>query len=217
MGIRHRLLFAALEGIDNLSSDRLINGKRILHFAPEEIFAQRYQRKAAAYVTADFSRTGYDLMLDMSNMPQIANEEFDAVIALDVLEHVPDYQRALEEIHRVLSSGGFAILTVPQKDNLLETYEDPSIVTEEDRTEHFGQRDHLRIFGDDFPATLEGKGFDVSVVDESSFSEEIQKKYVLFPPAISKHPLATNHRKAFFCKKASRHSAYTQRHPLEED
>ena len=213
MGIRHRLFFAALQNIDKLSSDKLISGKTILHFAPEEIFAQHYQREAAAYVTADFLRIDCDLKLDMSSMPQIANEQFDAVIALDVLEHVPDYQRALEEIHRVLSPEGFAILTVPQKDNLMVTYENPSTVTEEDRVKHFGQRDHLRIFGDDFAATLEGNGFVVSAVDASSFAEDMQKRYVLFPPVISKHPLATNHRKAFFCKKASQQSAYAQRHP----
>lgn len=50
------------------------------------------------------------------------------VIAFDVLEHVPDYQKALQEVHRVLSPGGYAIFTVPQKDNLLVTFEDPSIV-----------------------------------------------------------------------------------------
>ena len=202
LGIRHRLLFAAYQSIDELSSDRLIRGKTILHFGPEEILAKYYRRRAAIYFTADFLRKDCDLQLDMSNMPQIENEKFDAVIALDVLEHVLDYQRALEEIHRVLSPGGFAILTVPQKDNLLVTYEDPSIVTEEDRIEHFGQCDHLRIFGNDFPATLEGNGFVVSVVDESCFSEDMQKRYVLFPPAISKRPLATNRRKAYFCKKA---------------
>ncbi len=212
MSVRHRLLFAAFQNIDELSIEKLIRGKTILHFAPEERIAQDYKRQAGTYITADFLRTDCDLQVDMSDMPEVGNDKFDAVIALDVLEHVPDYQRALEEIHRVLSPGGFAILAVPQKDNLLVTYEDPSIVTEEDRVKHFGQRDHLRIFGEDFPSIIEGKGFVVSVVDESSFSEGVQKRNVLSPPAISNHPLATNHRKAFFCKKASQPSAITKRH-----
>ena len=51
----------------------------------------------------------------MSNMPEMKGDSFDVVIAFDVLEHVPDYQKALEEVHRILSSRGFAIFTVPRK------------------------------------------------------------------------------------------------------
>lgn len=211
MCIRHRLIFAAFQNIDELSIRKLIRGKSVLHFAPEDRIAKIYKKEAASYVSADFLQPDCDLELDMCDMRQVGNEKFDAVIALDVLEHVPDYRKALEEIHRVLSPGGFAILTVPQKDNLPVTYEDPSIVTEEDRIKHFGQRDHLRIFGEDFVSVIEGKGFLVSAVDESSFSEDVQKRNVLFPPELSSHPLATNHRKAFFCRKASPPSAMAER------
>jgi len=37
----------------------------------------------------------------------------DAVLCFDVLEHVPDYRRALREFHRVLVSGGQLVLSVP--------------------------------------------------------------------------------------------------------
>ncbi len=200
-GIRQRLFFAALQNIENLSFDRIIHSKNILHFAPEEIISSNIRNKVAHYASADFLRQNCDFKVDMSNMPEIKNESFDIVIAFDVLEHVPDYQKALEEVHRVLSSKGFGIFTAPQKDNLLVTYEDPTIVTPEGRTEHFGQWDHLRIFGDDFSRTIESKGFSVTAVDASMFSEDIQRRHVLFPPMLSKHPLATNIRKVFFCQK----------------
>lgn len=199
--IRQRLFFAALQNIENLSFDKIIHSKNILHFAPEEITSANIRNKTAHYATADYLRQDCDFTLDMSNMPEINNESFDIVIAFDVLEHVPDYQKALKEVHRILSSKGLGIFTVPQKDNLSETYEDPTIVTPEERTEHFGQWDHLRIFGDDFCRTLESKGFSVTAVDESVFSEDMQRKHVLFPPRLSKHPLATNFRKVFFCQK----------------
>jgi hypothetical protein len=35
-GIRHRLPFAALKNIDQVSYDRIIRDKKVLHFAPEE-------------------------------------------------------------------------------------------------------------------------------------------------------------------------------------
>jgi|SRR5271157_1332319 len=199
--IRHRLFFAALQNIENLSFDRLIYNKVILHFAPEDNISPIIRKKSAYYVTADYLQQRYDLKLDISDMLEIKDESFDIIIAFDVLEHVLDYHKALEEIHRVLSSKGFGILTVPQKDNLLVTYEDPSIVTPDGRKEHFGQSDHLRIFGDDFSRTVMNKGFSVTAVDDSMFPDDMKRKNVLFPPVGSKHPLATNHRKVFFCQK----------------
>lgn len=202
-GIRQRLFFATLQYTDELSFATVIDNKKILHFAPEDIITSILQKKSKYYVTADFFRNDCDLRLDMSNMPEVKNESFDVAIGFDVLEHVPDYQKAIAEIHRILSSKGFAIFTVPQKDHLLVTYEDPSIVTPKGRTEHFGQQDHLRIFGEDITKTIESKGFKVVAVNESIFSDDLVRKHVLFPPRLSKHPLATNYRKAFFCQKTS--------------
>jgi SAM-dependent methyltransferase len=202
-GVRQRLFIAALQNIENLSFDRLIHNKRILHFAPEDIISSIIRNKSEHYAIADFLLQNVDLKLDISNMPEIKDESFDIVIAFDVLEHVSDYKKALEEIHRILFSKGYGIFTVPQKDNLLTTYEDPTIVSPEDRTKHFGQWDHLRIFGDDFSNIIESKGFTVVAVNESMFSEGIVRRHVLFPPMLSKHPLATNYRKVFFCQKNS--------------
>jgi len=83
----------------------------------------------------------------MSSMPEMAARSYDIVIAFDVLEQVPNYRSALAEVHRILSPKGLGIFTVPQKDNLPATYEDPTITAPEDREEHYGQSDHLRILG----------------------------------------------------------------------
>jgi len=201
--IRHRLFYAALQHKENLSFQKLFYNKRILHFAPEDMIRLNIQSRASQYITADFLRNDCDLKLDMSCMPSVKNESFDIVIAFDVLEHVPDYLKAISEVHRILLQNGFAIFTVPQKDDLSVTYEDPEIVTAADRLEHFGQYDHLRIFGHDFTKTVENRGFLVTPVDELSFSDEMITRHVLFPSQLSKHPLATNKRKVFFCQKRS--------------
>ena len=42
-----------------------------------------------------------------------SDENFDLVISCDVLEHVPDYKSALNEIFRVTRKKGYFIFTVP--------------------------------------------------------------------------------------------------------
>jgi SAM-dependent methyltransferase len=56
---------------------------------------------AATAVTADATRLPF------------ADESFDAVIAAEILEHVPDDEVAMAEIARVLRPGGTAAVTVP--------------------------------------------------------------------------------------------------------
>ena len=41
------------------------------------------------------------------------DENFDTILCFDVLEHIPDYRKALAEFHRVLDRNGRLILTVP--------------------------------------------------------------------------------------------------------
>ena len=201
--IRQRLFVSALQNTDDYSFEKVINGKKILHFAPEKVINSTIKNKAQEYITADFLREDCDLKLDMSNMTEVGDASFDVVVAFDVLEHVPDYQQALEEVHRILTPKGLVIFTVPQQDNLAITHEDPKIVTPEDREKHYGQWDHLRMFGDDFIDLVRAKKFDVEIINESNFSKSMVSKNVLFPPKLSTHPLATNYRKVFFCEKQS--------------
>lgn len=44
-----------------------------------------------------------------------ASESFDCIVLTDVLEHVPDRKRTLNELYRVLKPGGLAIITTPHK------------------------------------------------------------------------------------------------------
>jgi hypothetical protein len=200
--VRHRLIWASLTLIEDLGGDRLVAGKRVLHFAPEGRLEKFARGVAASYVSADFLRENVDVKLDMCAMTSIPDGTFDLVIACDVLEHVPDDTLALREVRRVLSPGGWVILTVPQKDDLLTKYEDCTITTPAARLAAYGQNDHLRIYGDDFGTFVSGEGFEVKTVDESDFDTELVSRFVLFPPVLSTNPLATNHRKVWFCRKS---------------
>jgi SAM-dependent methyltransferase len=50
---------------------------------------------------------------DVQNLQQVQDNEFDLVILDQVLEHLPNPDLAMREIHRVLKPNGFAIVTTP--------------------------------------------------------------------------------------------------------
>lgn len=52
------------------------------------------------------------MQMDATKLP--FSEEFDAIGAFDVIEHIADDERVLSEIHRSLKPRGHAIFTVPQ-------------------------------------------------------------------------------------------------------
>lgn len=199
--VRHRILMSALSQIPSLSFEKIIGGKKILHFAPEWHIEKRLRKQARQYLSADLHNPRRDLQIDITKMTSIPAGAFDLVIACDVLEHVDDDHRAIQEIFRILSPGGYAILTVPQQDNLAETFEDPTVVDPDERQRLFGQWDHVRIYGDDFTNRLEAADFDVTMISSSDFSDGLVRKHILFPPVMSDQPLATNFRKVFFARK----------------
>jgi hypothetical protein len=198
---RHRLLAAALTLLPEYGCDELLAGKRVMHFAPEKVFRKFILAQAGLYASADLLRGDVDFQLDISCMPEIEDGSFDCCIACDVLEHVPNDRAALSELHRVLSPGGTAIITVPQKNHAATTYEDATITTPRGRTRAFGQHDHVRIYGDDVVERMRAAGFEVEIVDDSSFESADVERFVLRPPVLSEHPLATNFRKVFFCRR----------------
>lgn len=51
---------------------------------------------------------------DIAKLPYKSNT-FDLVLALDVLEHVKNDDLAISEIKRILTQGGFAVITVPHR------------------------------------------------------------------------------------------------------
>jgi SAM-dependent methyltransferase len=100
---------------------------------------------------------------------------FTGVITSHVLEHVPDDQAAISEMHRVLVPGGWALVIVPVNDELETTFEDASIKSRWQRERFFGQHDHVRVYGRDFPFRLRAVGFDV---EERRYASELSDDQV---------------------------------------
>ena len=107
---------------------------------------------------------------------QFRDNTFDYVICNHVLEHIPDEQKAISEVLRVLKPDGKWIFSFPICTDM-QTYEDPTVVSEEDRLQRFGQEDHVRLYGYDYKERFEAHGLNLeffSPQDELS-AEEIEK------------------------------------------
>jgi SAM-dependent methyltransferase len=130
------------------------------------------------YLSGDLDPRLADLRVDITEMP-FRDDYFDLLICVHVLEHIPDDGAAMREIRRVISNNGAAVLQHPIH-YYRSTYEDAQFRTPEDRLREFGQVDHVRIYGSDFPDRLKAAGLDVSVVRyEVQFTELEINRYGL--------------------------------------
>jgi len=171
---RHRLLWLFLKQKTNFFTAKL----SVLHMAPEQPFLKHFKKMSNLnYTTADLYSPIVDVKTDIRNMV-FKDEEFDFAICNHVLEHIDDEQKAMKEILRVLKPGGKAILQVPIDYSLEKTFEDSTITSKKDREKYYGQYDHVRQYGKDYPQRLKQAGFEVKEDDfVNSFTEEEQEKY----------------------------------------
>lgn len=170
---RHRLIKNYLESKTNFFTANL----KVLHVAPELCFIKRFEKiHGDNYITADIESPLAKVKMDVHDIPFEENS-FDVVMCNHVLEHVTDDHKVLTEFYRILKPGGWAILQSPMDYSMEKTYEDPSIVDPLEREKHFGQDDHLRMFGLDYGQRLSKGGFKVSEekVSDTYTQEQIKK------------------------------------------
>ncbi len=154
---RIRLLFLFLKYKTGLYTEPT----RLLHFAPEPALEHILKKqKNIDYLTADLYQEGVMQKIDITAIPY-PDQSFDAIICNHVLEHIPDDKKAMHELYRVLSKGGWAVLQVPASKILEKTEEDATVIEPADRERIFGHRDHVRIYGRDYPDRLRQAGFKV--------------------------------------------------------
>lgn len=155
---RHRLMWLYLKQKTNFFTAKHLE---VLHIAPEQCFFKRFRAQPnLKYLTGDIISPLADVKFDLHHAP-FEDNTFDVVFCNHVLEHVDDYAQCMRELHRIMKPGGWGIFQVPIDYTRAETYEDKTITSEEDRLIHYWQKDHVRLFGLDYPEHLRKAGFTV--------------------------------------------------------
>jgi SAM-dependent methyltransferase len=174
---RHRLMWLYLRDASNFFSAPQLN---VLHIAPEQCFHGLFKKQPNLnYLTADLESPIADMHFDLHTIP-LEDNRFDVIFCNHVMEHVDDALQCMRELYRVMAPGGWGILQVPQDFSRKETLEDPSIQSPEDREKHYWQKDHVRLFGQDYPEWLQNSGFQVTIFEkENYYTPEIMERYRL--------------------------------------
>lgn len=158
---RHRLLWMYLKN----GTDFFTKHYKVLHFAPEQAFYERFRKlKNLDYTTTDLDSPLADVKADICNLP-FEDQSFDVIFCNHVLEHIPDDKKAMQELFRVLKPNGWGIFQIPQDLKRVRTFEDNSITDRNERAKIFGQYDHVRIYGQDYFDKLRAVGFKVDEID----------------------------------------------------
>lgn len=183
---RHRLMWIFLKNETPFFTDPL----KVLHIAPELCFIHRFDKlENLEYITGDLESPLAKVKMDIHEIP-FEDNSFDVVFCNHVLEHVEDDLLACSEINRVLKTGGWGIVQSPVYD-METTIEDITITDPAERERLFGQRDHLRKYGNDYAKRLSRSGLKV---DENRFVKSLDED------TITKHALAPDEI-IFYCSK----------------
>ena len=169
---RHRFVARWLRQAPEVVADR-----DVLHFAPEAGIGRVIRSLARRYITADCMPGRADMTLNMESI-DLPDQSFGSIVCSHVLEHVKEDASALLEMYRVLEPGGIAIILVPMIGEWSRTHEDSAIVEPRDRKLHFGQIDHVRLYGKDLRERIRNAGF---VLEEITAEEPEVTTYSLIP------------------------------------
>lgn len=189
---RHRRIWLFLEQKTNLFADPL----RLLHISPEYCFSRRFRKmNNLDYIGADIDEyPNISIRMDLASTP-IRSEILDAIVCIHVLEHIDDDRIAMKELFRVLKPGGWLVVSVPIKWDQ-KTYENPNIISSEERKLAFGETTHVRLYGYDFIDRLEECGFEVQTDLGKDVDGQTRERYGLL-----------GDENIFYCKKAYSSSA----------
>lgn len=145
---RHRFLYYVYKNVLSNIKQNI----KILHMAPEKCFKDLWKNPLIDYTAMDLSPEAYDFVkCKRENVLNLSfkDNSFDVVLSNHVIEHVEDENKFMSEVLRVLKPGGKLLLNIPIYFDTQKSFENPDIVTREDRRKFYGDSDHCRKYGTD--------------------------------------------------------------------
>lgn len=174
---RDRWLLWVLKNYTNIFEGKV----KVLHIAPEWYIDELIMNNQQCdYYSGNINRTRGRNYIDICDIP-FRDDFFDYIIVNHVLEHIEDLSKAMEELYRVLRNDGKIVMSFPicvdQK-----TYSSPSICSDKERWEFYGQSDHVRLFGNDYREILKSYGWHIREYTPSKLctSQEINRYGFLY-------------------------------------
>jgi len=173
---RHRLLWLYLKNELKIFTSEI----KLLSIAPDYSTQKKLKSlKNINYSSIDLESKLAMYKADLTKIP-FDDNKFDAILCYHVLEHIEDDKKAISELFRILKPNGWAILQTPIDTNREHTFEDFTITSPEARKKVYGQSDHVRIYGKDYPLRLRKAGFYIKGdTFVNNFSESEITKYAL--------------------------------------
>jgi len=118
------------------------------------------------YFVLDNNYTKANYKEDIENKTTIPSEKFDIILCSHVLEHTFNPDKALKEIYRILKKNGIAIFLAPILINNEKFFTITENLTEKEKWEYFGDKDHYHIFTKiEFVNMLKSNNFIVNEYD----------------------------------------------------
>jgi SAM-dependent methyltransferase len=154
-----------------LLKDNALQGN-VLHFSPSRSLYRIFKKLTnITYFSTDFENEFLaDYTIDIRNIT-FPDNYFTTIICFHILEHLHEDIIAMKELYRVLNANGTCYIQTPFKIGTI--YEDTSIISESERAEAFGQKDHVRIYSvEGLKERLELVGFKVSIIKFTTKTED---------------------------------------------
>jgi SAM-dependent methyltransferase len=83
-----------------------------LNYVSQDFAQYDGQGDGVGFQTRSWNQSQLDIVCDITNIPE-RDVSFDAVMCIEVLEHLPNPVAALHELRRLLKPGGTLIITAP--------------------------------------------------------------------------------------------------------
>jgi SAM-dependent methyltransferase len=154
-------------------------GLRVLETSPRlgEGYRETMVRRVD-YLASDYYQGAHQVAIKLDLMRiDLPDESLDLVLTAHVLEHVPDPDAALSELHRVLRPGGRLLIQVPLGQALTAPPLEPEF--HEDNAPVFWR------FGLDFTHRLRKQGFTTTLLVTRDFRRRVLKQDTTWPEGIS--------------------------------